>query len=110
MFSGMDAFNPSTIINGFTAGSMPSCSAIAMETVDVNNTVGSETRHVADVDIRSIDPCLFKNKKNPISNDGCIETFITTNTFPKNDNNNILIIILLIIVYLFVNYFIQIKK
>jgi hypothetical protein len=111
MFSGMDAFNPSTIINGFTAGSMPSCSAITMETVDVNNTVGSETRHVADVDIRSIDPCLFKNKKNPISNDGCIETFITTtNTFPKNDNNNILIIILLIIVYLFVNYFIQIKK
>jgi hypothetical protein len=75
MFSDMEVFNPVTIIKGFRAGSMPQCRAINMQTVDVNNNVGSETQYVADVDIEAIDPCLFPNKNNPVTNKGCIEVF-----------------------------------
>ena len=114
MFSDMEVFNPVTIAKGFMAGSMPSCRAINMGTVDVNNNVGSETQFVADVDIESIDPCLFSNKKNPITNAGCIEVFSNIATSSqyssKNNDNNIVIIFLLFAIYLIVNYLTKIKK
>jgi hypothetical protein len=96
------------------AGSMPSCRAINMGTVDVNNNVGSETQFVADVDIEAIDPCLFSNKKNPLTNAGCIEVFSNRDTSSpyssKNNDNNIVIIFLLFAIYLIVNYLTKIKK
>ena len=114
MFSDMEVFNPVTIAKGFTAGSMPSCRAITMATVDVNNNVGSETQFVADVDIEAIDPCLFSNKKNPVTNAGCIEVFsnrdIPSSYSSKNNDNNIVVIFLLFAVYLIVNYLTKIKK
>jgi hypothetical protein len=114
MFSDMEVFNPVTIAKGFMAGSMPSCRAINMGTVDVNNNVGSETQFVADVDIEAIDPCLFSNKKNPITNAGCIEVFSNRDTSSpyssKNNDNNIVIIFLLFAIYLIVNYLTKIKK
>jgi len=114
MFSDMEVFNPVTIAKGFMAGSMPSCRAINMGTVDVNNNVGSETQFVADVDIEAIDPCLFSNKKNPITNAGCIEVFSNIATSSqyssKNNDNNIVIIFLLFAIYLIVNYLTKIKK
>jgi len=114
MFSDMEVFNPVTIAKGFMAGSMPSCRAINMGTVDVNNNVGSETQFVADVDIEAIDPCLFSNKKNPITNAGCIEVFSNIATSSqyssKNNDNNIVIIFLLFAIYSIVNYLTKIKK
>jgi hypothetical protein len=114
MFSDMEVFNPVTIARGFAAGSMPSCRAITMGTVDVNNNVGSETQFVADVDIEAIDPCLFSNKKNPVTNAGCVEVFsnrdIPSSYSSKNNDNNIVVIFLLFAVYLIVNYLTKIKK
>ena len=114
MFSDMEVFNPVTIAKGFMAGSMPSCRAINMGTVDVNNNVGSETQFVADVDIEAIDPCLFSNKKNPLTNAGCVEVFSNRDTSSpyssKNNDNNIVIIFLLFAIYLIVNYLTKIKK
>lgn len=114
MFSDMEVFNPVTIAKGFMAGSMPSCRAINMGTVDVNNNIGSETQFVADVDIEAIDPCLFSNKKNPLTNAGCIEVFSNRDTSSpyssKNNDNNIVIIFLLFAIYLIVNYLTKIKK
>lgn len=114
MFSDMEVFNPVTIAKGFTAGSMPSCRAITMGTVDVNNNVGSETQFVADVDISSIDPCLFSNKTNPVTNSKCVEVFsnreTSSNYSPQKSNNNIVTILLLFVVYLLVNYLVKIKK
>jgi len=86
MFSDMEVFNPITIVKGFTAGSMPQCRAINMQTVDVNNNVGSETQYVADVDIESIDSCLFPNNKNPVTNKSCVEVFSNIqNTYYQPD-------------------------
>jgi len=102
MFSDMEVFNPVTIARGFTAGSMPQCRAITMGTVDVNNNVGSQTQYVADVDIETIDPCLFSNKKNPVTNAGCVEVFSN-----KDDNdcvNNIVIIFSLLVIYCIIPY------
>ena len=113
MLSNMEVFNPATIERGFTSGSMPNCRAITMETVDINNRVGSETQYVADVDIEAIDACLFKNKKNPVTNAGCVELFTNNYTSPhyhslkNNGEDNIVIIILLFVIYLIVNYFIK---
>lgn len=111
MFSDMEVFNPVTIAKGFMAGSMPTCRAINMGTVDVNNNVGSETQFVADVDISSIDPCLFSNKTNPVTNSKCIEVFSNRNThsdnYSNNNDNNIVVICLLFAMYFFVNYIIK---
>ena len=102
MFSDMEVFNPITIARGFSAGSMPSCRAITMGTVDVNNNVGSETHFVADVDIQAIDPCLFPNKKNPITNAGCVEVFSNIDNSPSYDNK-IVVIFVLFAIYFIVN-------
>jgi hypothetical protein len=113
MLSNMEVFNPVTIERGFTAGSMPSCRAITMETVDTNNRIGTETQYVADVDIESIDACLFKNRTNPITNAKCVEVFNNINASPyyssKNniESDNIVIIILLVVIYLIVTYFVK---
>lgn len=86
MFSDMEVFNPINIVKGFTAGSMPQCRAINMQTIDVNNNVGSETQYIADVDISTIDPCLFPNKQNIITNKKCIEVFSNLqNTYYQPD-------------------------
>ena len=114
MFSDMEIFNPVTIAKGFTAGSMPQCRAITMSTVDVNNNYGSQTQFVADVDIESIDPCLFPNKKNPVTNAGCLEVFSNNDTIltqPKNDTiDNIVIIFSLFVVYCLITYTVKLKR
>ena len=122
MFSDMEVFNPLTIVKGFTAGSMPQCRAINMQTVDVNNNVGSETQYVADVDISSIDPCLFPNKQNPVTQQGCVEVFSNIQniyyqpqeitpilswnslTNSKHTFDKLIFIIILITIYCFVTF------
>lgn len=114
MFSDMEVFNPVTIARGFTAGSMPQCRAITMGTVDVNNNVGSETQFVADVDIEAIDPCLFSNKKNPITNAGCVEVFSNKDDVLTHSNNdwidNIVSIFSLFVIYCIITYSVKLKK
>jgi hypothetical protein len=101
MLSDMDVFNPKMIIKGFMAGSMPQCRPITLQTIDTNNNVGSETHYIADVDIDFMDPCLFPNKKNPVTNKGCTEVFSNINEQDTYHENKIVIIFILIFIYFF---------
>jgi hypothetical protein len=73
----LNVLNPFAIMRAFLSGSTPPCQEITMETIDINNNKSSETHYVTLADIQNMDPCIFKNKKNPVTGDNCRETFTT---------------------------------
>jgi len=78
--SNMEALNPMAIMSAFTTGSNPACQAITMETIDVNNRIGSDTQFVANADIKDINPCSWGSRgTNPVTGSKCSDGF-TNNT------------------------------
>jgi hypothetical protein len=73
--SNIGKLNPLQMLQSFTLGGKPNCRPITMQTIDSNNNVGQDTKHVADIDIKNMSACWFPNKKNPITNEGCKEFF-----------------------------------
>ena len=89
--SNMSVLNPFNILRAFLSGSTPDCQEITLETIDINNNRSNETHFVTLFDIRSMDPCQFQNKTNPLTGRVCKETY--TNLSPKkiNDDYSILL-------------------
>lgn len=79
----LSALNPFALVGAFTAGSNPECQQITMETIDVNNNKSKETHYVTTADVRNIDACLFPNKRNPVTNQKCSESFTDYNADSK---------------------------
>ena len=75
--SNLNVLNPFAIMRSFMAGSTPPCQQLTMQTIDVNNNSSSATHYVTLADIQSMDPCIFPNRRNPVTGDGCQETFQT---------------------------------
>ena len=73
--SNLNAFNPMEMFQAFLSGSKPDCQEITMETIDIYNNKSTESHFVTLVDIQNMDPCIFPNKTNPITNQNCRETF-----------------------------------
>jgi hypothetical protein len=73
--SNLNAFNPMAIFQAFLAGSKPDCQELTMETIDIYNNKSTETHFVTLVDIKNMDPCVFSDKKNPLTDVKCKETF-----------------------------------
>ena len=73
--SNLNAMNPMLIFQAFMSGSQPECQEISLETIDVNNNKGSETRHVTVTDLKNMNSCSFDNKRNPITGQKCKEAF-----------------------------------
>ena len=73
--SNLNAFNPMLMFQAFLAGSKPDCQELTMETIDIYNNRSTESHFVTLVDIKNMDPCIFKDKKNPLTGIGCKETF-----------------------------------
>jgi hypothetical protein len=73
--SNLNAFNPMEMFQAFLAGSKPDCQELKMETIDIYNNRSTESHFVTLIDIQNMDPCIFSNKKNPITGDQCRETF-----------------------------------
>jgi hypothetical protein len=63
--------NPASLFSAF-APDTP-CQKITMTTVDENNQQRVESKYVMQADIADYSPCLFKNKKNPVSGEKCTE-------------------------------------
>lgn len=78
--SNLSAMNPMLIFQAFMSGSQPECQEITLETIDVNNHKGRETRHVTTVDIQNLNPCSFPDKKNPVTKKKCREAFTNMKT------------------------------
>jgi len=75
--SNLNVLNPFNIMQSFLSGATPPCQKLTMETIDVNNNRSSETHYVTLTDIKNMDPCAFPDRKNPLSNASCRETFTT---------------------------------
>jgi hypothetical protein len=73
--SNLNAFNPMGLMRSFLAGSKPDCQEITMETIDTYNNRSTESHFVTTVDIKSMDPCAFLDKRNVITDAKCKETF-----------------------------------
>jgi hypothetical protein len=82
----LSALNPMEIMQSFMAGSKPACQEITLETIDVNNNKSTETHFVTTVDLQNMPPCMFPDRKNPITGLPCTEAFENL-TIPnvKND-------------------------
>ena len=94
VISNLNAFNPFTIMQSFLEGAKPDCQAITMETIDVNNNKSTETNFVTLVDIGNLDPCIFPNKKNPVTGTACREAFqnktLSPSPYNKKKNSDIM--------------------
>ena len=77
--SNLNAVNPMEMFQAFLAGSKPDCQELQMETIDIYNNKSTESHYVTLVDIQNMDPCIFQNKKNPITGTACRETFTNLN-------------------------------
>ena len=73
--SNLNAFNPMEMFQAFLSGSKPDCQELTMETIDIYNNKSTESHFVTLVDIQNMDPCIFPNRKNPVTGDQCRETF-----------------------------------
>ena len=73
--SNLSDMNPLLIFQAFMSGSQPDCQEITLETIDVHNKKGTETRHVTVTDLQNMSPCDFANNKNPITKEKCKESF-----------------------------------
>jgi hypothetical protein len=75
VISNMNVLNPFEMMQAFMIGSTPDCQPVTLETIDVNNNRSRETQFVSKVDLQNMDPCVFSDRKNPISGQPCRETF-----------------------------------
>jgi hypothetical protein len=73
--SNLNAFNPMEMFQAFLAGAKPDCQELKMETIDIYNNRSTESNFVTLIDIQNMDPCIFLDKKNPITGAQCRETF-----------------------------------
>lgn len=73
--SNLNAFNPMEMFQAFLSGSKPDCQKLKMETIDIYNNRSTETHYVTLIDIQNMDPCVFPDKRNPITKEKCKETF-----------------------------------
>lgn len=71
----MEALNPLQIFQAFMLGSEPDCQQLTMEVIDTNNVSKTDTQFVATADIKNMNPCWFKDGKNPMTNITCKEAF-----------------------------------
>ena len=77
IMSNLSAINPMQIFQAFMSSATPDCQALEMETRDVNNKKSTETAFVTVTDINAMNPCWFKDKKNPVTKAKCVESFST---------------------------------
>lgn len=82
----LNVLNPFAILRAFLSGSVPPCQQITMQTITSDNAKSSETHYVTLADITSMDPCIFPDKKNPVTGNKCRETFQTNDEILMPDD------------------------
>lgn len=63
--------NPLKLFSAFTTSTK--CQEITMDTRDIHNATGEESRYVLESDISDYSPCWFQDKVNPVTNKKCVE-------------------------------------
>ena len=73
--------NPMGIFGAFMAGTNPDCMPVTLPARDSRGRVSTETQYMTVSDVKNLSPCLFKDRRNPITNKGadCISGFQNIN-------------------------------
>ena len=81
ILNNVENINPMAIFGAFMAGTNPDCMAVTLPARDSRGRVSSETQYMTVSDVKNLSPCLFKNRRNPITNKGadCISGFQNIN-------------------------------
>ena len=74
----LSVLNPFGILRSFLSGTTPPCQELTMEVIDASNNKSTESHYVTVADIQNMEPCMFSDKKNPISNKSCVESFYSS--------------------------------
>jgi len=82
----LSVLNPFAIMQAFMSGSTPDCQELTMATIDASNNKSTETHYITTVDIKNMDPCTFPDKKNPVTNKSCKESFVSETNFSFPDD------------------------
>jgi len=69
LMSNLAQINPLQILQAFTSGASPTCQAITMETIDVNNVRKTATGYVTNTDIQMMNKEWFPNGIKPDASD-----------------------------------------
>ena len=85
--SNLNQLNPFQMLQSFMSGNNPPCRAVTMPTIDNNNRVRNETRYVTDIDIQSMDSCMFPSRRNPVTGFTCRESFETISESDMPDDS-----------------------
>ena len=72
----------------FSNFDVPSCQAITLKTIDVNNNAGTDTQYVTLSDIKEISPCNFPGRENPQTKDKCTRQGFTMAHDDDDDINS----------------------
>jgi len=79
--------SPEAIYSAFKQyGGIP-CQQVTLETIDTNNNVSSETQYLSTLDIKAMNPCWFPDGNNPITNEGCQDSFRGSRRVQKPKNS-----------------------
>lgn len=82
IISNMEKLNPLTLFQSFMQGNNPDCQKISMPILK-ENIESIESGYVTNNDIKSMPPCWFSDKKNPITNETCQEGFANLSEVDK---------------------------
>jgi hypothetical protein len=117
MFLDLAQINPLAIVKGVFSPPKPACTAATLKVVGNDNSVTYQTQYITLDEAQSIDPCVWINGKNTVSDKTCTNGF--TNMSNKNQlsyskfysysNTNYgyeIYLLLKVIFYTFILYFI----
>lgn len=85
MFLDLAKMDPGAIVKGVFSPPKPACTAATLKIVDNNNRQTYQTQYITLDEAQSIDPCVWINNKNTVSNKTCKNGFTNmSNTSNKN--------------------------
>jgi hypothetical protein len=70
MLNDLIQINPERIFDAFMEKSIPKCTKADLKVID-SSGIDFESYHVPDAELKNVSPCMFKNRKNPITNKSC---------------------------------------
>jgi hypothetical protein len=73
MMENLGSIDPMAVVKAFTQDN--TCQKVTMEERDNNNNVSMQTRYVLNSDLNDLNPCLFQNRRNPVTGAKCREGF-----------------------------------
>jgi|SaaInlV_150m_DNA_5_1039734.scaffolds.fasta_scaffold02396_2 hypothetical protein len=71
IMSNMNNLNPFSIFSSFLDGVNPKCKKVSLKTANNKNVISYKEQYVTLTDIKSLNPCWFKDKKNPLTGKTC---------------------------------------